>query len=117
MKKIFLAFTLALLFSGAAFAQEFRPATVKSMDVTVSVEASGRFWGTVSEGDGLEVLFLSMQEDGGQNILSAEEFLEIGGKKILPEYVERDGLKYASYKIKNLYAFASTPEFRAVRNA
>ncbi len=115
-KAFFALFLMALFFSGTAFAQEFRPATVKSMDVTISIEATGSFWGTVSEGDELEVLFLSMQEDDAQNILSAEEFLEIGGKKILPEYVERDGLKYASYKIKNLYAFASTPQFRVVRD-
>ncbi len=114
MKKLLLV-CMVLLVAASAFALGLRPATVKSMEVTITSEAGGSFSGTVARGDEMEIFFLSVQKDLGQKITELEEYLEIGGKKLPPTYVEKNGLSYAYYKIKDLYEYAQTNEFRVVR--
>lgn len=107
----------ALFATGFALALDYRPATIKSMDVTITSEASGFFSGSVSRGDEMELMVLSIKKTNEQEVISLEEYLEIGGKKILPEKIEKNGQQYARYKIPDLYEFAGTPEFRVVRKA
>jgi len=114
MKKIILIGFL-LLFCTINFAQEFRPSTVKSMDVTITSEINGSFSGAINQGDTLELFFLSIQEGYGQDIYYTNEFMEIGGKKFTPTKVTKNELDYASYKINDLYKYAKTPIFKIVR--
>ncbi len=111
------ALAFFVLIISSAFALDYRPATIKSMDVTITTEAEGSFYGTVSQGDSMELLALSLRSLPGQELVSLDEYMEIGGKKILPGHVERGGLYYADYKIGDLYEFAGTPQFRIVRQA
>ncbi|MFH1391301.1 MAG: transglutaminase-like domain-containing protein [Candidatus Diapherotrites archaeon] len=116
MKKIILI-AFFVLFASSVFALEFRPSTVKTMDVTITSEAIGSFSGTITRGDELELLFISIQEETKQELISLEEYLEFGGKRIEPKYVEREGLKYAQYKISDLYSYAETNTFKILRKA
>ncbi|MAG18328.1 MAG: hypothetical protein CL944_02550 [Candidatus Diapherotrites archaeon] len=116
MKKL-LFLVLFVLFASSTFALEFRPSTVKTMDVTITSEATGGFSGIITRGDELELLFLSMQEEPKQELISLEEYMELGEKRIDPKYIEREGLKYAQYKIDDLYNYAETNTFKVVRKA
>lgn len=111
------ALVFIVLLSGLAFALDYRPATIKGMDVTITTEALGSFSGTVSRGDKMELLALSLRSAPEQEVVSLDEYMEINGQKLRPTHVEKDGLYYANYKIDDLYEFADTPEFRIVRQA
>ena len=115
MKKILLV--LLILIIPTVFGEEFRPATVKSIDVNITTQAIGTFSGKITSRDSLEIFYLSIEEDENQEIVFLNEYLEIGGEKILSKKVKRDGLSYASYKLENLIEYANTPEFRVVREA
>src|SRR3989339_238362 len=117
MGKLTLLFPLLImiLLPSAASALEFRPATVQSMDVNIIMEGRGAFSGTVTRGDEMNVLFLSVQEYENQQVLWVEEFMEIGGERLRPSYVTRNGLRYASYKIPDLLRYAQANEFIVVR--
>ncbi|GEM_PF-1688604 len=106
-----------ILLSGFAFALDYRPATIKSMDVTITTEAQGSFSGTVSRGDKIELLALSLRSVPDQEVVALDEYMEIKGQKLRPTHVEKDGLYYANYKIDDLYEFADMPSFRIVRQA
>ncbi len=116
MKKTLIAL-LILFFAGCAFAQEFRPATVKSIDVTITTEAMGSLSGTLNSKDELDILYLSIQKDEKQEILSLEEYLAIGNDKIKPSHIQRNGLTYALYEVTNLAKYSQTPEFTITRKA
>ncbi len=115
MKK--LLFIMLLLFSSIVSAQEFRPSTVKSMDVTITSEATGSFSGTITRGDEMEIMFITMQQEQGQELLELNEHMEIGGNKILPARGEKNGVQYAVYKINDLHEYAKAPQFKIVREA
>ncbi|MCR4335924.1 MAG: transglutaminase-like domain-containing protein [archaeon] len=116
MKKLIIIIFLLFL-SSFVLAQEFRPSTVKTMDVTITSEATGSFAGTITRGDELEIFFITIQEEPKQELISLEEYMEIGGEIIKPVYIERDELKYAQYKISDLYNYAKTNTFKLIRKA
>jgi len=104
---------MALLFCAVnASSFEYLPSSVKSMEVTITSEATGTFYGTITAGDKLEILFLSPQNS---SIISMEEYMEIGNEKITPRHTERNGLRYADYKINDIYKYAEDNTFRIVR--
>lgn len=115
MKKIVLI--LIILIIPSVLGEEFRPSTVKSIDVNITTQAIGTFSGNITSRDSMEIFYLSIEEDENQEIIFLNEYLEIGGEKILPEKVKRNGLSYASYKLENLIEYANTPEFKVFREA
>ena len=115
MKKILLV--LLILIIPAVFGEEFRPSTVKSIDLTITTEAIGTFSGKITDRDSMEIFYLSIEGDENQELVFLNEYLEIGGEKLLPEKVKRNGLSYASYKLENLIEYKDTPGFKVVREA
>lgn len=115
MKKVLLV--LLILIIPTVFGEEFRPSTVKSIDVNITTQAIGTFSGKITSRDSIEIFYLSMEEDENQELVFLNEYLEIGGKKILPEKVKRNGLSYSFYKLENLIEYKDTPEFKVVRKA
>src|SRR3989338_487330 len=106
-----------LLFAGAAHALAFRPSTIESMDLTVTLEAEGAFSGTVYAGDTLEIRFLTLNNSGTQQIQEIDEKLLIGEKVLKPTYKTEGSNKYAVFKIDKLIDYAATPKFRIVTKA
>ncbi len=114
---LFFALIFILFSLGFTFALDYRPATIKSMDVTITSTAQGHFFGTASQGDSMELLVLSLRSLPEQELVSLDEHLEIGSQKLLPDHIERNGLYYARYKIDDIYRFVGSPQFLVVREA
>ncbi|HZX19729.1 MAG TPA: transglutaminase-like domain-containing protein [archaeon] len=106
-----------LLLSTTAFGIEFRPATVKNIDVTITTQALGNFSGEITRGDELEILYLSIQKDESQEIVSLNEHMEIGNDTIEAEHFQQNGLTYAKYVVKDLLKYKDAPEFKVIREA
>ena len=113
MKKILLLLLLIPLCS----ALEFNPSTVDSMDVTIATTASGSFSGNITSRDEMKVMFLTIQKSDTQEILSLEEYMQIGNTRQRAFKEEKNGLTYATYTINDLLEFANENEFIIVRKA
>src|SRR3989344_1591599 len=113
MKKILLLLLLIPLCS----ALEFNPSTVDSMDVTITTTASGSFSGNITSRDEMKVMFLTIQKSDTQEILSLEEYMQIGNTRLRAFKEEKNGLTYATYTINDLLEFANENEFIIVRKA
>ncbi|MCR4369306.1 MAG: transglutaminase domain-containing protein, partial [archaeon] len=112
-----LAILLLILFlATSASAVEFRPSTVKSMELTMASEVSGTIGGTITKGDEAQIFFLTIQPENRQQIISIKEQMTIAGDVIEPEYVKQNNLTYASYTI-DLYKYSEAREFTIVREA
>ncbi len=103
---------LALAMDTAA--TQYRPSTIESMDLEVTMEVEGAFSGTVYDGDSLELRILTLNNSNTQQIQESDEQLLIGERALKPEYRINEGNKYAVFKLDNLMDYASTPRFRFV---
>ena len=71
--KIIATLAFFLLAISPVLALDYRPATIGSMDVTITTEANGSFYGTVSAGDTMEILALSLRSLPNQELVSLDE--------------------------------------------
>lgn len=110
MKKILVSIFLLCLVANA-YALEFRPNTVKSMDVNVTIVANGTFSGSLHEKDKMEVKTLTLRNTETQQIFGIEEKLMIGGNEYFPTYETQGNNKWAVFKIDDLRKYAETPNF------
>ena len=113
MKKIiFLLFFALLLAAPIAFAIEFRPSSVKAMDVDIRMEGKGILKGSVQPNDRMEIYALTFKDSETIKVIRVEEKLYIGNDVLNAARYQNDGEnKYAVFVINNLSKYASTPEF------
>jgi len=119
MKKIIVLLFLALLLaSPITSAIEFRPSTVKAMDVEIRMQGEGVLKGTIQPNDRMEIFALTFRDSETIKVISVEEKLHIGNDVLNPARYQNEGEnKYAVFVINNLYDYADNPEFRVEINA
>lgn len=111
MKKFFAALAFSFLLVQAS-ALEFRPSSVKEMDVNVLLSAEGSFSGEISSGDTLELKFLTLNDTETQEVIWINEKLLIGTEVIEATHEVEGPNKFAVFKVNDLQEFAGTPTFK-----
>ncbi len=116
MKKVSVLILFIFLFS-FAYSLEFRPNTVKEIDIDLTLGATGSFEGEIRSRDRIELKMLTLMEFPNQQILSIDEKLLIGEDEIGPTYKFEEGNKYAVFEIDDLYKYRARPSFEIIINA
>jgi hypothetical protein len=99
VKKRLLVLALLLIIAGTAAAQEFAPNTVKAMDVTVTLGASGKIIGEKSQTDTATIKMLVPAQTETQEIAEKSERLESGGNSFEPTHETSEGKSFAVWEL------------------